>query len=154
VDAEGSFGVTLVKKDSSKVGYSVLIYFEIALNKKDEQLLEIVKRTLGAEKSLYYNKSDNTLKLRISNLDELINNVIPHFNKYPLFTQKRVDFLLMCKIIELVQEKKHLTTEGINEILSIKAAMNLGLSDKLKNEFLSVKSLTRLSVDTGIPNKE
>jgi hypothetical protein len=157
VDAEGSFGVTLVKKDSGKVGYSVLIYFEIALNKKDEQLLEIVKRTLGggaSEKSLYYNKSDDTLKLRISNLDVLINNVIPHFNKYPLFTQKRVDFLLMCKIIELVQEKKHLTTEGINEILSIKAAMNLGLSDKLKNEFLSVKSLTRLSVDTGIPNKE
>jgi len=60
----------------------------------------------------------------------------------------------MCKIIELVQEKKHLTTEGLNEILSIKAAMNLGLSDKLKNEFLTVKSLTRLSVDTGIPNKD
>jgi LAGLIDADG endonuclease len=94
------------------------------------------------------------LKLRVSNLDILINNVIPHFNKYPLFTQKRVDFLLMCKIIELVQEKKHLTTEGLNEILSIKAAMNLGLSDKLKNEFLTVKSLTRLSVDTGIPNKD
>jgi len=76
-----------------------------------------------------------------------------HFNKYPLFTQKRVDFLLMCKIIELVQEKKHLTEEGINEILSIKAAMNLGLSDQLKKEFLNVKSLTRLSVNTGIPNK-
>lgn len=32
--------------------------------------------------------------------------------------------------------------------------MNLGLSNKLKNEFLTVKSLTRLSVETGIPNKD
>ena len=31
VDAEGSFGVNLVKKESSKIGYSVLIYFEIGL---------------------------------------------------------------------------------------------------------------------------
>jgi len=154
VDAEGSFGVTLVRKESSTIGYSVLIYFEIALNKKDQQLLETIKQVLGIDKSLYYNKSDNTLKLRVSNLDVLINNVIPHFNKYPLFSQKRVDFLLMCKIVELVQEKKHLTTEGLNEILSIKAAMNLGLSDKLQNEFLTVKSLTRLPVDTGIPNKD
>ena len=154
VDAEGSFGVTLVKKESSVTGYSVLIYFEIALNKKDKQLLETIKQVLGIDKNLYYNENDNTLKLKISNLDVLIKNVIPHFNKYPLFTQKRVDFLLMCKIIELVEEKKHLTKEGLNEILNIKAAMNLGLSDKLKNEFLIVKSLTRLSIDTGIPNKD
>lgn len=114
VDAEGSFGVTLVKKESSRIGYSVLIYFEIALNQKDKQLLETTKQVLRIDKSLYLNKNDNTIKLRVSNKDVLINNVIPHFNKYPLLrsTQKRVDFLLMCKIIELVQEKKHLTKEG------------------------------------------
>lgn len=154
VDAEGSFGVNLVKKESSKIGYSVLIYFEIGLNKKDKQLLETVNQVLGVEKSLYYNKSDDTLKLKISNLDELINNVIPYFKKYPLFTQKRVDFQLMCKVVEIVQEKRHLTIEGLNDILSIKAAMNLGLSDKLKDEFLNIKPLTRLTVDTGIPNKD
>jgi hypothetical protein len=60
----------------------------------------------------------------------------------------------MCKIVELVQVKKHLTRDGLNEIISIKGAMNLGLSDKLKNEFLTVKSLTRLSINTGIPNKD
>jgi hypothetical protein len=154
VDAEGSFGVNVVRKETSKIGYSVLIYFEIALNKKDRQLLETIKQVLGVEKDLYYNKNDDTLKLKLSNLDELINNVMPHFNKYPLFTQKRVDFLLMCKVLEIVQEKRHLTIEGLNEILSIKAAMNLGLSDKLKNEFLTIKPLTRLTVETGIPNKD
>lgn len=157
VDAEGSFGVNIVRKETSKIGYSVLIYFEIAFNKKDRQLLEIIKQVLGVSKDLYFNQNDDTLKLKISNLDELINSVIPHFVKYPLFTQKKVDFLLMCKILEIVQEKRHLTIEGLNEILSIKAAMNLGLSDKLKNEFPShwlIKPLTRLTVDTGMPNKD
>lgn len=110
VDAEGSFGVNVVRKESSKIGYSVLIYFEIALNKKDKQLLETTKQVLGIEKDLYYNKSDDTLKLkdsfslRSTNLDELINNVIPHFNKYPLFTQKKVDYLLMSKVLKIVQK--------------------------------------------------
>lgn len=153
VDAEGSFGVNVVRKESSKIGYSVLIYFEIALNKKDKQLLETTKQVLGIEKNLYNNKSDDTLKLKVSNLDELINNVIPHFNKYPLFTQKKVDYLLMSKVLKIVQEKRHLTIEGLNEILSIKAAMNLGLSNKLKNEFPNINQLTRVIVETGIPNK-
>lgn len=106
------------------------------------------------------NKSDDTLKLKISNIDELVNNVIPHFKKYPLFTslrlQKRVDFELMSKVINIVQKNRHLTQEGLNEIVSIKAAMNLGElapSDKLKNEFLTVKPLIRLEVNTGMPNK-
>jgi len=43
--------------------------------------------------------------------------------------------------------------EGLNEILSIKAAMNLGLSDPLKIEFPNIKPLTRVIVETGIPNK-
>lgn len=103
---------------------------------------------------MYYNENDDTLKLKISNIDQLINNIIPHFEKYYLFTQKKVDYLLMCKILEIVKEKRHLTIEGLNEILTLKTAMNLGLSDKLKNEFLNIKPLTRSIVDTGIPNKD
>jgi len=155
VDAEGSFGVNIIKKESSQIGYSILIYFEIALNKKDKDLLETIKQVLGVpHKDLYYNKNDGTLKLKISNLIELVNNVIPHFKKYSLFTQKRTDFELLCKVLEIVQEKRHLTKEGLNEILGIKATMNLGLSDTLKNEFLNIEPLTRSIINTGIPNKD
>jgi hypothetical protein len=37
--------------------------------------------------------------------------------------------------IELVNEGAHLTTEGLTKIVAIKAAMNKGLSDKLKTSF-------------------
>jgi hypothetical protein len=34
-----------------------------------------------------------------------------------------------------MNNKVHLTLEGLNQIVNIKASMNLGLSDKLKAEF-------------------
>ena len=34
-----------------------------------------------------------------------------------------------------MSNKVHLTIEGLNQIVNIKASMNLGLSDKLKSEF-------------------
>jgi len=49
--------------------------------------------------------------------------------KYPLLTQKAADFLLFKKAVELVNNKAHLTVEGVKEIVNIKASMNLGLSD-------------------------
>ena len=39
---------------------------------------------------------------------------------------KHLNFLDFCKIMELVQSKVHMTTEGINEIKTIKEGMNFG----------------------------
>jgi hypothetical protein len=50
-------------------------------------------------------------------------------------TQKATDFLLFQKAVELVNDKAHLTVEGLEKIVNIKASMNLGLSDALKLEF-------------------
>ena len=35
-----------------------------------------------------------------------------------------------------MNHKKHLTLEGLQEIVNIRASMNLGLSDELKKRFL------------------
>lgn len=159
IDAEGSFGVHLVKKDNSKTGYGVLVYFEIALNKKDKNLLIIVQDkkkffflSLGVSGELYYNKGDDTYKLKISNLFELCNVIVPHFNKYPLFTQKREDFLLMCQVLKILEDKRHLTFEGLREVVQLKSSMNLGLSDKLAKDFPEIKVSPRQIVSTGMPN--
>jgi hypothetical protein len=36
-----------------------------------------------------------------------------------------------------MKNKAHLKTEGIKEIINIKASMNLGLSDELKSNFIN-----------------
>jgi len=43
----------------------------------------------------------------------------------PLLTQKAADFLLFKQAVKFVKNKSHLTTEGLNQIVNIKASMNL-----------------------------
>jgi hypothetical protein len=61
----------------------------------------------------------------------MINIIIPHFDKYPLITQKRADFILFKSIIEVMKKGEHLTIEGLYKILSIKAYLNKGLPETL-----------------------
>jgi len=55
----------------------------------------------------------------------------------------------------LIKNKEHLTKEGFNKILSIRASMNLGLSDELKLVFPYINPVSRpliLNKDIKNPN--
>jgi hypothetical protein len=52
--------------------------------------------------------------------------IIQHFDKYTLFTQKRTDYMLFKQVIELIINKEHLTTDGLQKIVNIKSSMNFG----------------------------
>src|SRR5436853_7797737 len=79
-----------------------------------------------------------TIHYNVSNLKDIVDVVIPHFDKYPLMTQKRADFLLFKQVSDLISRKEHLTTEGLHKIVSIKASINKGLSTELKAAFPDV----------------
>ncbi len=66
--------------------------------------------------------------------------------EFPLQSVKSIDFNLWLEIINLLNDKKHLTTEGIKQIISFKSIMNSGLStikDKFKLEFPNLEVLKR-----------
>ena len=46
-----------------------------------------------------------------------------------LLTQKGADFILFKEVVKLMNNKAHLSIQGLNQIINIKASMNLGLSD-------------------------
>jgi hypothetical protein len=48
------------------------------------------------------------------------------FQKYPLQGVKSKDFKDFCKVAELMENKAHLTAEGLDQIRQIKAGMNTG----------------------------
>lgn len=75
------------------------------------------------------------------------NHIIPHFDKYPLNTKKKADFLLFKSVIELINEGKHLTQDGLMQILSIRASINLGLTNKLIESFPNVVPVQRAIVN-------
>jgi hypothetical protein len=91
--------------------------------------------------------------LRVSYLKDLVNVIIPHFDKYPLISQKRADFELFKRIVELVDSKEHLTPTGLQQIINLKASLNMGNSDELKAIFPKTIPVSRPLVKfTGIPD--
>ena len=66
-----------------------------------------------------------------------------HFDKYPLLSQKWSDYILFKDAISLIKSKQHLNKEGFIKVLSIKASINLGLSDELELNFPDIKPISR-----------
>lgn len=82
-----------------------------------------------------------------------LNKLILHFEKYPLLTQKAADLFLFNQALKLMNNKVHLTIEGLYQIINIKASMNLGLSNMLKSEFNEFIPVERPVINTeNIPD--
>ena len=69
-----------------------------------------------------------------------------------MLTQKRADYLLFKQAFEITSNKEHLTLEGLNKIVAIRASINLGLSESLKEQF-NVIPVTRPVIPvTNVPS--
>ena len=92
----------------------------------------------------------DSVRYRVTSVQDLTNVIIPHLDQYPLITQKRFDFELFKKTINLINSKEHLTAEGLHEIVSIKASINKGLSPKLSSAFSDIIKVNRPLVQSQI----
>jgi hypothetical protein len=87
----------------------------------------------------------------VCSIKDINNVIIAHFDKYPLLTQKKADYLLLTQAINLINLQAHRDIEGIKQILSIKASMNRQtLSDKLKMNFPTVLPVPRPVVSSAV----
>lgn len=122
-----------------KQGWIVFLQFGFNLHIKDKQLLEKIQSYFSCGNIL---QGKNNCQFRVTSIKDL-EVIIRHFDNYPLISQKWSDYQLFKLAFELVKNKKHLTQEGLNKIVSIKSSMNLGLSDKLKLAFPSIIPIPR-----------
>jgi hypothetical protein len=70
------------------------------------------------------NISNKTVSFQVTKISDLIEVIIPFFEKYPIQGVKSLDFLEFKKVAILIRDKKHLSIEGFNKILEIKLNMN------------------------------
>ena len=68
--------------------------------------------------------SDKTLKYEVRSLDDLINRVIPHFEKYQLLSPKIKDFYRFRQICRLMKKGEHRRASGLRKIVMIACKMN------------------------------
>lgn len=141
-DGESSFIILILREPKNKTGWTVKARFSIGLHKKDLVVLELIKSYFGETGNILKQGKDS-VQYRVASLKDLTNVIIPHFNKYPLITQKKADFILFKKVVDLMNNKEHLTLEGLQKIIAFKASLNLGLSDELKGAFPDIVPIER-----------
>ncbi len=139
VDAEGCFLINVRKNNKYKLGLRVEPSFQITLHKKDKDLLEKIQNFFSVG-SICEKKQSITYHVYSTRKLALI---IKHFEKYPLITQKQADFLLFNKAVNLINNKEHLTLKGLQQIISLKASVNRGLTSEIIEAFPNVIPVDR-----------
>jgi hypothetical protein len=148
-DGESYFSISIVKSSRLKLGWTVFLQFGFNLHIKDKQLLERIQSYFAVGN---ISPGKTNCQFRVTSIKDL-EIIIHHFDIYPLLSQKFSDYQLFRLAFELVKDKKHLTQEGLNKIVSIKSSMNLGLSDQLKLAFPNITAIPRpLGIDRVIKN--
>jgi hypothetical protein len=144
-DAESSFSLKVSKKSTSKSGWGFVPEFRIELHSRDLLLLRKIQSFFGVG-IISERKDKNIVVYSIQSIRDIIEVIIPHFDRYPLITQKKADYLLFKQAIVLLNLKLQSNIEGVRQIISIKASMNSGLSEKLKMEFPTILPIPRPQV--------
>lgn len=89
---------------------------------KDKELLDLIVKYL--ETGIVNIHSRNAFVLKLTKLSDLTNKIIPLLKQNPIQGVKYLDFLDFCEVAQIMSEGKHLTTEGLNLIITIKNRMN------------------------------
>lgn len=139
-DGEGCFYINISIKSSNKK-YYVSPHIYLGLHKKDITILKLIIKNLGVGR-INYKHGSTSVQLDVGSLHE-IETLIAFFDKYSLVSKKKADFHLFKEIINIIKMKEHLTDEGLEKIVALKASMNLGLSQKLKVAFSYVVPINR-----------
>jgi len=122
VDGEGCFHIGINKNDTMKLGVQVLPEFTVVQHQVDEQVLYALKAYFRC--GVVRKNHGTRLCYRVRGQDNLLQNIIPFFEKHQLKTRKRVDFAKFRKVVLLMQKGEHLTPEGLEKIRQIKTTMN------------------------------
>lgn len=145
-DGDGSFWITITRSKTNKVGWSVAPYFSITAGNNSaniDMLNEVNKYWKGIGKvRLKYHKNSEAAELEIIGLSNCL-SIRDHFDNYPLLTYKLVNFQLWSKVLNLMEQKQHLNTNGLSEIISIKSQFKMGLSPLLQTSFPNHKEYVK-----------
>ena len=130
VDGEGTFSVSIFKNKTTKRGWQVFPEFIVTQGSKSKLALEDLQQFFDCGKVFVNHRFDNhqedLYRYCVRSLKDLKSKIIPFFENHSLRTAKKADFVVFCEIIKLIDQKKHLDLEGLNEIAQLTYKMNDG----------------------------
>ena len=122
-DGEGCFTVSIAPRASLLVGWEVRPGFSVSQNGDRAEVLRLIEATLGCG-AIRADRSDRTLKWETRRLEDLLDRVIPHFERFPLLSGKRHDFERFATVCRLMAVDAHRRRDGLIEIVELARMMN------------------------------
>jgi len=141
VDGEGCFSVSFNRRSRLSTGIEVRPSFSVSQNRKSLDVLKEIHHFFKCG-GIRFSKKDQTYKYEVRSIKDLMNSIIPHFQKYLLKTSKNNDFVLFCSICEMIYKNHHKNKEAIKVIIDKAYQMNSSGKRKYKKSEL-LKFLTR-----------
>lgn len=75
-----------------------------------------------------YTADGRCVSYRVYKTKDVIKEIIPHFERYPLQSSKVIYYTLWCKSAQCIKNRLHLTDDGFNRLLTYKAAFTKKLA--------------------------
>ena len=116
IDTNGTFGILIKQENSTKFGWAIDPEFKVIQEKKDVEILNLLKRTLSCGKIQQNLKQKNILEFVVQNRRSLVEKVVPFFKRYQLIIKEK-NFEHFVKVLEMLNSKKHSEKNGIIEII-------------------------------------
>ena len=110
------------------MGVVVQLQFSISQHLRD---LDLINSFIDIFKcgNLKQHVKYNAIEYRVTNFSDITDKIISFFSEYPIIGVKAKDFSDFCEVAKLMENKTHLTKEGLEVIRIIKSGMNLGRKD-------------------------
>ena len=124
-EGEGCFCVSFAVRPKLRTGLEVRPSFSLSLNEKDLELLRDLQTFFGCG-WIRESKSDRTFKYEARSVEDLLDPIIPHFERHPLRGAKATSFEAFRNVCKMIEQGGHLRRDGLRIIIDTAYEMNLG----------------------------
>jgi hypothetical protein len=127
--SDGSFVVSFFNKTNfiktTPLSRSLPIFprlvFNLTQSMEELEMFTELHKYLGVGR-VYKNRKNVVFLVR--SIDEIINTILPLFDKHPLRGGKKLSYNIFKEVALMVKDKKHLTVEGTHQIIELAYFMN------------------------------
>jgi hypothetical protein len=134
-EGEGCFCVSFALRSKLRTGLEVRPSFALSLNERDLELLRDLQTFFGCG-WIRESKADRTFKHEARAVDDLLNPIIPHFERHPLRGSKARSFAAFASVCRMIEQGDHLRRDGLRQIIEVAYEMNLGKRRLAKDDLL------------------
>ena len=123
VDGEGSFNVSLRKKSDYKLGWQIVLSFNVS--QKDPTVLYIMKDLFKCG-IIKKRKRDNLFSYDVTKPSDIITNILPFFDKFSFLSESKKRNYLLFKEIVNIASLRPLSYSNFLKIVDLRESLNEG----------------------------